>query len=159
MQKITLLFLVALLTGCGPAYHLRKAERHIAKAKAKGAVVSYDTIIKPIVFTVPKSDFKLKLGDITIKTLTTDTIYVPGKTGEAKVRIDTVTNTVFVECPEQEVKIEVPVAVTEKIEAGHGFWTDVLVSLISIVAGAIAMFIYRTKRNLTVVVNNQKEKE
>jgi hypothetical protein len=111
-----------LMSGCGVNYHLKRAKHHTEKAIAKGAIIDSDTILKPITFTAPAMEFKTKIGPVPIKELLRDTIYVPGKSGIAKVKIDTITKHIYVECPEQSVTKNTAVAVNNTVKTPHGFW-------------------------------------
>jgi hypothetical protein len=58
-----------MFSGCGPTYHLKQAEKHINKAKEKGAKVSNDSIFVevPIVVTEIKDSIVLKTHTDTLR--------------------------------------------------------------------------------------------
>ena len=59
---VLLIAIALFFSGCGPTYHLKQAEKHINKAKDKGAKVSNDSIFVevPIVVTEIKDSIAFK---------------------------------------------------------------------------------------------------
>lgn len=118
MIGITLL--VFILSGCGPAHHLRKAEKHLKKAELKGADVSADTLWKTMNVPVPIVQFDTLLQRVNFR----DTITVEKDKIITKIKYDTITRSMFVSSKAERdtIKIEVPVIVNRTIKAGHGFF-------------------------------------
>jgi hypothetical protein len=66
---VLLIAIALFFSGCGPTYHLKKAEKHISKAKEKGAKVSNDSIFVevPITVTEIKDSIVLKTHTDTLR--------------------------------------------------------------------------------------------
>lgn len=126
MKKI-LLIVFALTAGCSANYHLRKAEKHIALAEAKGAKwkedVKVDTIYRDTTIVVEGNSMDDTFGfvDHDTVTLTKEKIVTKlvidckAKTGSAKV-----------ECPDKIVKVPqkyyVNRRITRSIKTGLATW-------------------------------------
>jgi len=111
------IILLVVLTSCGAGYHLRKAEKHIQKALAKGATIKLDTLFKTVPVKVPgiKADFGPTIvheGSTVV--LTKDSIITRIKRMKG--------DTMFVEseCPPRVVYQKVPYTVTQTIKANSG---------------------------------------
>jgi hypothetical protein len=66
---VLLVVIMLMFSGCGPTYHLKQAEKHINKAKEKGAKVSNDSIFVevPIVVTEIKDSIVFKTHTDTLR--------------------------------------------------------------------------------------------
>jgi hypothetical protein len=120
-----LLLMLLLVTGCGPAWHLQKAQKHIDKAKEKGADVASDTTFAKVKFDIVGAKTQFDLGP-TIISRQDGTVnkYIIKDTIVYQDRIKTIIkdNKIFVECPDEEMVKEVPVAVDTKLTAGYTKW-------------------------------------
>ena len=134
MNKSTLLILIlagALLASCGPVAKLRRAERLIAEAEAKGAKWHSDTVYKEIPLIIPQVR-----TDTVLRVSQGDTVFVAKDRLKIKfVRLPG--DSVFIEgkCESDTVKIEVPVSVTKTISAGYSLWQLILAGLFGVVLG------------------------
>jgi hypothetical protein len=157
------LSLLYILMSCGSAHHLRKADRlearkqeQIRKAIAKGAKIKQDTTFKTITFKVPgvKVEFTPKV--ITTKSeplifikdsVITKVVFREGINGRDTVYVET-------DCPDQEVKEEIPVAVNTDIDAKQ-YWTTLeiigLSLLIAVIAFLVGYFFKVIKKLLTLL--------
>jgi uncharacterized integral membrane protein len=52
LMFVLLVVIMIMFSGCGPTYHLKQAEKHINKAKLKGAKISNDSIFVEVPITV-----------------------------------------------------------------------------------------------------------
>lgn len=139
LTALIVLVVLLLMASCAP-YHLRRAEHHIKKAIEKGASVNRDTLWKDIKFVAPKMEFTTKLDKLVFK----DTIVLKDQRGrEAKLKVDTVTNIVYIECPPQEVEEKAPVLVNTEIKAGKSFWGYAPWFVIVFAVGVVAGFFVR----------------
>jgi len=115
------------LSSCGAAHHLKQAQKHINKAKALGADVKSDTtyIKRTVEFKGPKAAFDFgpmvlhRKDGIVNKYILKDTVVYKNK---IKLITDTLTNTVYIECPDEKKDIEVPITVDTTIKAGYTKW-------------------------------------
>jgi len=115
MPKITiLLFFVVLFSyGCGPAWHLKRSERHKLIAIQKGATIDRDTV-----WTEREVITKLIEKDTVFTSLQGDTVYIQKEHLKIKyVKIPG--DSVFIEgaCIPDTLKILVPTTVTEVVHA------------------------------------------
>jgi hypothetical protein len=117
-KLIIILSLALILSGCGPAFYLRKSERNLKKAIAKGAIITADTVYieKQIFVPEVKTDtiFESQQGDTVViqkDRLKIKYVNLPGE----KVYIEG-------ECAADTVYIKTPVAVTKTIKAGKSIW-------------------------------------
>jgi hypothetical protein len=124
-MKLFSLLILVLLSSCGPTWHLQQAKKHIKKAEQKGANIVADTTYKKIKFEIdgPKTSFSLgptvlqrKDGVVNRYVLKDTIIY------KDRIKTEIRDNTVYVECPDQEKEVEVPVAVDTTIKAGYTKW-------------------------------------
>jgi len=128
------ILILILLTSCGPAAYLKRAERSIAKAKEKGAKVKTDTTFHTFKIEGAKGQFDL--GDIILqrkdnvheRPILKDTVIY-----KDRIRTEIKDNKIFVECPDEEK--EVPVAVTTEISAGYTVWDLIKIALFGAVVG------------------------
>ncbi len=154
---ITLAFLVLLvfimsLSGCGPAYHLKRAEHHIDKAIKKGADIKKDTII--FYFKSPEikfqTTFKPQWLDGAPVPLWRDTLTTKdpktGATVKAKIDLkkdcpDDCIKTVYLaaDVPPQDQKAEVP---CDTLEAGYTLWEIIILGIACLAVGAVASRIF-----------------
>lgn len=107
-----------ILSGCGPNFYLKKSERNLKKAIAKGASVTADTIYIENQVFVPevKTDtvFGSQEGDTVViekDRLKIKYVNLPGE----KVYIEG-------ECESDTIYVKTPVAVTNTIKAGKSIW-------------------------------------
>lgn len=132
-MKIIWLILLVSFTGCGPGFYLRKAERALKKAEQLGAQTTSDTVfvIKEVI--VPETHFDTVLREVDFH----DTITVEKDRIVTRVKVNTVTKEIFVstKCPEDTVKIKVPVNVYRTITAKG--WLRWWMLLIVLAVGAI----------------------
>jgi hypothetical protein len=137
----SLVFWVALLlilTSCGANYHAQRAKHHINKAKEKGAMISVDTVYKEVDIIVPKREY---ITQVEYKTLH-DTIRIENTEVKVKLRVDTVSKTVFVhaECKPDTVTVTVKVP-CEQVKTGKSVWHFVgygaLLLLLGLVVGRL----------------------
>lgn len=128
------IIILILLTSCGPAAYLKRAERSIAKAKEKGAVVKSDTTFHTFKVEGAKGEFNL--GDIIFqrkdnvheRPILKDTIIY-----KDRIKIKVEKEKIFVECP--DVKEEVPVAINTNISAGYTNWDLIKLALVALIVG------------------------
>lgn len=129
-----------LLASCGVNHHLRRANHHIKKAEEKGAVITRDTTWAPIKITAPKMEFKTKLSQIFVK----DTVIIRNAKGQAaKVKTDPKKDTIYIECPPQDVEQKVPVIINTEIKSPKGFWYYAIRILIAFIIGVVVGFLIR----------------
>lgn len=122
LLKYTVLFVI--LSGCGPSFYLKKAERALNKAEQLGAKVTADTVYKNIEVITPKIEFDTVLRQVNFR----DTITVTKDNVITRLKINTVTKEIFVhtECPPDTVRIKVPIIVNKEIKAGATTWDLVI---------------------------------
>lgn len=138
-MKIIWLILLISFTGCGPGFYLRKAERALKKAEQLGATTTSDTvfILKEVI--VPETHFDTVLRVVNFH----DTITVEKDRIVTRVKINTVTKEIFVstKCPEDTVKIKVPVNVYRTIQArGWLRWWHILIAfIVGVVLGRLVL--------------------
>jgi hypothetical protein len=157
------LSLLYLMMACGSAHHLRKAQRlearkqiQITKAIAKGAKIKRDTAFKTFTFKVPGVKVQFTPKVITSKSeplifikdsVITKVVFRQGINGR---------DTVFVEtdCPDAEVKKEIPVAQNTTIEAKQNWttWGIIKLSLIFLVIGGLIRHFWPVIRKLVTMV-------
>lgn len=126
-----MMLVILLCAGCGSNYHLRKAIE-------KGAKVTSDTVYQTITVKIPEVK-----TDTIFKPLPGDTVTIQKdrlKIQYVKLPADSVY--IFGECQPDTVKIKVPYTVTKEIKAGHGFWFDVEIVLITAIIVAILTIIF-----------------
>jgi hypothetical protein len=146
MRAIIYIATIILLSGCGANYHLRKAERHLATAVAKGAQVKVDTVFKEI--QIEKVRVDTVVHNITLEKLLRDTITVTQKDVQVKIKYVPKENKVQVRVNSTKPRIvRVPVIVTKKIMAGHSNADMIILSCVALVFGFFTGVIYKTMRN------------
>lgn len=131
------IILCILLSSCGASYNLRRAERHIAKAVAKGAEIKDDTVYKEITVIVPSSRAEQVITApnwadtvvVTKDSITVKILRIPGTT--------TTPETVYIqaECPEKTVTKKVPIAIKRQIKAGYTLWDMIILALVCLAVG------------------------
>lgn len=148
IRFLVLILIVALFAllcqACGVNYHLKRAERHIEKAKAKGAKIASDTTYATVDVKMPGISVKFEPQ---VVSHTPDTVYFEKDRLKVKLMIkrDTVNkvDTLYAEadCPDALVKKDVPVAVNQAIECeGQVKWWQ----LSLYIAGAFAVgYVFR----------------
>jgi hypothetical protein len=108
-----IIILLVLLTSCGPAYKLKRAQKLIAQAEASGAKVKSDTtyvmaslhvpgVATSIVNPVSYNLYRIKGKDTTIY--------------KDRVKIQFKDSLIYVQCPDSTAKAKLPVAVTQEIQ-------------------------------------------
>jgi hypothetical protein len=144
------LSLLYILMSCkGSAYHLRKAERLDARKKAqidkairKGAKIKQDTTFKTVTFKVP--GVKVEFTPKVISTKSEPLIFIKDSVITKVVFREGINgrDTVFVgtDCPDQEVKEKIPVAVNTDIEAKQN-WTTLEIIGLSLLIAVIAFLV------------------
>lgn len=128
------IIILILLTSCGPAAYLKRAERSIAKAKEKGAVVKSDTTFHTFKVEGAKGEFNL--GDIVLnrKDFTRDRLVLKDTViYKDKIKIKVEKEKIQVECP--DVKEKVPVVIDTKISAGYTTWDLIKLSIVVLIVG------------------------
>ena len=115
---VLLLVIMLMFSGCGPTYHLKQAEKHINKAKDKGAKVSNDSIFVevPIVVTEIKDSiaFKTHTDTLRIVELCKEVIRQPKaiKSLQSEIRPTVEVDTVYqLEFISKGAKINIPIHV------------------------------------------------
>ena len=128
-MNIKLLILSLILISCGPAYKLRRAERLIKKAEDMGAVWHVDTVYTEREVPVPRVQ-----RDTVVVNAPGDTIYITKERLRVKVKVAHDSIYVSGECLPDTIRISVPVAIDNKLEAKPGlpwwFWLLVAVCFV-----------------------------
>jgi hypothetical protein len=139
---VFLLLVTMLMCSCSPNHHLKKASKHIALAKAKGAKVSKDTIYKTVTIVVPE----VRIDTVFRKVNFTDTLVFEKDKVITRIKIDTLEKTVFVDtkCPEIIVTKEVAIP-CETIKTGLSTWDIIILALGCFGVGFLVHFITRIK--------------
>jgi hypothetical protein len=145
------IFLLLILSSCGPGFHVKRAKMHTLKAIAKGADVKTDTIFKEIVLKVPG----VKVEFIPKPLVVNDTLYFEKDRVITKVLVKNMpgkTNTVYVttDCPDTRIESKVPVTVNQKITAKKGIGWEWL--LICYIAGIVTCMLWPIIRKLIIHV-------
>lgn len=131
-----ILLAVIILTGCGPRWHIKQAEKHILKAEAKGSSWKRDTILQTIQVPVPEirvdSTIVIKPGDSVI--IYKDRLEVKYKRLKG--------DTVFIEasCLPDTLKVEVVKYINNELNCPKPKWrlVDVIgAALIALIAGFV----------------------
>lgn len=129
---IRLLFIILLLSSCGPAAKLRRAEKLIKKAEDMGAVWHVDSVMVEVPVFVPEtrvdSIFVSKPGDTV--TLIQDRLKVK------YVRL--AGDSVFIEgkCDADTIRIKQTVTINKTIKAkGYSLWQLIVLALVMLLAG------------------------
>lgn len=139
MKNIYLFLLIFILSACGPAHHLRQAERHIRKAEQLGASIRVDTVYISKEIVVPELR-----TDTLVKTVNfRDTLFLDRDRIKIKLRIDTLKKVVYisVKCPPDTLKIEVPINVIREIKPKFPWWYLVA----AFVCGGFVVYLIRRK--------------
>ena len=153
---ILLLLIVVLLSGCGPAYHLRKAKHHWNKAIEKGATTTVDTTWQTIPVIVPEITFETILKpDWQLHYIrTTDTLRREDPATGTKVSVKVDLNEdcpedcvrkiyVKTEVPTDTVYVDCPTAVNMTAKAGHTNWDMIVMAVFCLAVGYIARAMLR----------------
>lgn len=128
---LALLFILWILTGCGPAYHLKKA-------KEKGAEVTTDTVYQDVKVFVPIVEM-----DTVFRSMPGDTVTITKDRLQMKyVQIQGGTVYLQGKCLPDTIKVKVPYAVTTTIKAGYTGWKLAGMILFGLVVGALVAGIY-----------------
>lgn len=134
MSRIQVIILALILCSCGAANKLKRAERLIKEAEAKGAVWHVDTVYQKVPVFIDSvrvdSVFIAKAGDTVLiekERLRVKIIRLPGDS----IRVEA-------KCEADTVYKEVPITVTKTITAKGGIdWKWLVVAF---VAGAVVLF-------------------
>lgn len=115
MRYILAAILLWLTTSCGPSWHLKRAQ-------LLGAKVTTDTVYQDVKVFVPMVRTDTLIEQVAIG----DTVRITKDRLEIKY-VKLAGEKVYIEgkCKADTVKIEIPVAVTQTIEAGYTVW-DIL---------------------------------
>lgn len=124
---------ILLLSSCGPAAMLKRAEKLIAKAESQGAKVKIDTVFITKEIIVPETHFDTVLRQVNFR----DTITIIKDKVITRVKINTVSKEIFVEtkCPEKKEIVKVPYTVVRKISAGYTLWQLIILGLVGLATG------------------------
>lgn len=130
------LFIVLILSSCGPSHYLKKAERALKKAEELGASVKSDTVYIDKEIIVPKTHFDTVLRQVNFR----DTITIEKDKVITRLKVDTITKEIFVEtrCPEKKVVVKVPHTVTKTISAGYTLWELIILAIAALAVGFAA---------------------
>ncbi len=127
------LLLLLILSSCGPAYHLKKAKKHLLLAEAKGAKITTDTVYK----TIPVITKTHVYDTVVIRETLTDTLVITNTKYSVKLKYDTITKKEYVQviCKQDTVFVKVPVKIEKEIKPGFqiptGFWWVLIFFLIA----------------------------
>lgn len=132
---IRLLFVVLLLTSCGPAAKLRRAEKLIAKAEEQGAKWSVDSVVVEI--PVPVESVRV---DTVLRVKVGDTVVIQKdrlKTIIRRIPGDTII--LMTECEADTIRVKQTVTINKTIKAkGWLRWWHLLIAGLA-GAGLIAL--------------------
>lgn len=129
-----IILVLVLLTSCGPAAKLRKAEKLIKQAEEMGATWTVDTVKVETPVFVPEIVVRE-----TISAPVFDTVRIEYDRLKIKV-VRLPGDSVFVEgrCEADTIYKEVPVTITKTIEAkskGYSLWQLIILALVMLLAG------------------------
>jgi hypothetical protein len=117
---IVIAIVLMTLSSCGVNYHLRKSQKHLEKAIAKGVKIASDTTWKTLPVITPEIKFETTLKPVNVK----DTLIARDKESGAATKVfihktDTLIRSVFIQttCGQDTVFIKVPVAVNTEISS------------------------------------------
>lgn len=137
------LLLAILLTGCLSAnQHLKLSERHLAKAKMKGAVVKSDTVFMDIFTPESITDTVYVFNDV--DKIFRDTITIETLKWKTKTRIDTLTKWIYqqVECKPDTIRV--PVIVKTEVKPDRiNDWQKYLLGALGGIVLIAAIFIFK----------------
>lgn len=145
------LVLAVIVSACGPASKLRRAERLITKAEAYGAKWHVDTLWRTVEISVPEvttdTIFKATEGDTVF--LTKDRLHIQFR--------DLPGDSVFIEgtCDPDTVKVNVPVEVTKTIEAKNNSWIWYLVCYILGMLTLLILYIRKHPQDLNITLKEK----
>ena len=128
MKKI--LLLAILFYSCGVSHDLRKAQRLIDRAKAKGAKVTADTIYRDRTLTI-KGDSTVITQNIHHFRDTTITLFQDKIKVVQRWKHDTLIQKI--QCKDTVIKWKERTAVVEKIECKDRFWPGFIVGCLALV--------------------------
>jgi hypothetical protein len=158
--SIGLLLIMFYCSSCGVNYNLRRARYHIARAEAKGAKWSSDTLFKKLSFNVPGSKVQFIPKPIVYNqpmtfekdSVITKVIIKKTPSGRDTVYVDT-------KCPDRIVYRDVPYKVENELSAEKSFWQKAGYFLMVFLIGLAVGYYLRSgpARNLTVNVSNKEK--
>jgi hypothetical protein len=146
MRLLLFILSVMVLSSCGPAYHLRKAKKHLLLAEAKGASITADTIFRDVPVPQVRVDTTVKF--ITLEKLLHDTITVVQNKTVVKIKYQEKEKTIYVNVEPEKKKetMRVPVIVNKKIVSGHTNFRLIMASLLALIIGFVVGVIYKSRR-------------
>ena len=126
------LLIVLILTSCGPAYHLKRAEKHVKKAIEKGAKVGADTTYTFRELKIPGIKVQFEPKPITHN----DTVYFAKNKVVTKVLLKH--DSIFVEtqCPDTVIQVKEK-TVTKTVTAVQKSWLKWWYLLIALAVGLV----------------------
>lgn len=144
------LFILLALTSCGSLDRanrkLKKAERLIESAIQLGAEVKRDTVwvTKEVIVPEVKTDTVVELVGFNLQ----DTIFIERERLKVKVKLDTLFKEIFVEakCQPDTVKIEVPAALNNDINAGKSTWDLIIACIVAVIIGVVLGYVFKLLR-------------
>lgn len=127
-----------ILTGCGPNFYLKRAERATRKAIELGAKIKADTVYRDIQLFIPEAKHDTIVKYETLK----DTIRIETEKVKWKIKVNEVEKTVYIDgtIKRDTVKVSVPVQVIRNISSGISIGNVVLWSIVSAVLGGLILF-------------------
>jgi hypothetical protein len=145
MRLLLFILSVVVLSSCGPAYHLRKAKKHLLLAEAKGATLKADTVFREI--EVERVRVDTVVHNVTLEKLMHDTITVVQDNQVVKIKYLSKEKKVYVNVKSTKPHIvRVPVIVTKKVIAGYSRWNLITVGWAALLVGFLIGVIYKSRR-------------
>lgn len=137
------LLLALILTGCATFErsanrHLKLAERHLAKAKMKGAVVNSDTVYVDVITKETVTDTVALLSEVTKH----DTIFLTTAKWSTKTVIKNDTIWQEVKCPPDTIRVPVQVITEVKPDKSKD-WQKYLLGALGVIVLIAAIFIFK----------------
>lgn len=132
---LIIMFLLWLLMGCGPAYHLKKA-------KEKGAEITSDTIFRDLITERRVTDTIVKFQEL--RRLLIDTLVIETTRWKTRTKIDTVNNTIFQEVEIKPDTIRVETIINNEIKAGYTGLKLAGMIVFGLVVGLLVGFIIKS---------------
>ena len=144
LNKLTLTILtVGLLVSCGPAYHLRKAKKHLGIAESLGARVHADTVYKELMVAIPEVRVDTVVRNVNFY----DTIIVTKQGVVTKVKVDCDERTASIStiCPEVVKYVKVPYTITKSITAPINVWKYIVIGILGTLLPGLLYIGWRSK--------------
>lgn len=142
-MKTFLILTVGLLVSCGPAYHLRKAKKHLGIAESLGARVHADTLYKELMVAVPE----IRVDTIVRNVDFYDTIVITKEGIITKIKVDCTQQTAAIStiCPERIKYVKVPYTITKSITAPVNIWKYVAIGILGTLLPGLLYIGWRSK--------------